>query len=44
MYDLKPHKRVIKYLKRLPGDKKELVKTKLRLLAEAPGNTPDWFR
>ena len=36
MYDLKPHKRVIKYLKRLPEDKKELVKTKLRSLAIAP--------
>jgi mRNA interferase RelE/StbE len=40
MYDLKPHKRVIKYLTRLPGDKKELVKNRLRLLAEAPGQYP----
>lgn len=36
MYDLKPHKRVIKYLKRLPEGKKELVKAKLKLLSEDP--------
>ncbi len=40
MYDIRPHKRVIKYLKRLPEDKKALVKSKLKALSEAPGVYP----